>query len=173
MNARIVAFLLAGGLAASLYAQFVSKGAERSVEQQAEPQQETSSTNASRHTMSCEVPELAELALDPDQEERVLAMCQQCDRRTSDLSDVIETKEEELTEALSAGELDCGRVRELARELGDARSEMLMECVEAVISVRETLRPEQRACLERCCETGCKEAPPAGSSSEENPVDGE
>ena len=153
MNARLLAFLLAGALAASLYAQFGPGSPRRQG-----PASDTSAVDlggASGAPEDCRLPALEELALDPEQEALMLSTCRQCNRRASDLAEVIAAKEKELKEALSADEMDAEHIRELAHELGQARAQMLVDCVEAVISVHQSLDLQQRACLGSCRTKGC------------------
>ena len=146
MKLRLLSCALTGALAASLIHQYQAPSP---------PAAARPALPRRVHEVDCRPADIEALGLDLEQAQLVRQVCTDCDLRTASLSERIESKEQELSAALASEEVAADQVRELARQLGQLRAQLIEQCVESVLRVRGTLSEEQLQSLESCCQPSC------------------
>jgi hypothetical protein len=131
MNQPWTTWLLAGALAASLTWQLWPARAPASC---------------------CDPLDLGFLELSEEQRRDLAAWKQDAADRSCTADSEAQTELAELVRAMRDPATPPEELRELAREVGDARARSLEACVESIVQVRRVLTEEQLgALLERCC----------------------
>ena len=104
---------------------------------------------------ACEIDSTA-LGVSDEQERRLTAICNPDCGRAEELGALADAKQAELERLLASPDLEPAAARALAREVGELRARSVEACVEAVLSVREVLTPDQTAALLESCREGCR-----------------
>jgi Spy/CpxP family protein refolding chaperone len=141
MNKTILAWLLAGALAASLSWNW------RQLEAR-------TSAGVDCATGSCSIEGL-ELA--PEQRAALEELCARSCRESDRLEREADELQRELLAGLAKPEVDAEASRHLADEVSELRRRSLRSCIEGILEVREVLTPEQiAAMLGNCEQASCK-----------------
>lgn len=138
MTARLLAFALAGALAASVAVNLRSAPAAPPACSLCAPP----SAAAVQDCIDC-------LALSAEQREALLQQCSSCCGDANDLEPRIADLRRELLAALREQPVDAAAVRVLGRRLAALRGDSIVAGVEAALRVRALLTPAQVATLEQ------------------------
>jgi Spy/CpxP family protein refolding chaperone len=137
MTARLLAFVLAGALAASIAVNLhLLRGRQ--------PACPLCSPPSAEEVQSC----IECLALTPDQRAALLQECSSCCGDSSTFEPRIAALRRALLAAMRARPVDAAAVRALGKELAALRGEAIVAGVEAALRVRALLTPAQIATLE-------------------------
>jgi len=103
---------------------------------------------------ACTTLDAAPLALAPEQERALDALCQESCRSADRLATRADERERELLGALASGALDEAGAEARVAEVAELRRASLAACVEGILAVRAVLTPEQVGRLLQQCPPG-------------------
>jgi hypothetical protein len=102
-------------------------------------------------------PALQQLDLTPEQQRVLSQWNDQACSASEDFEALASKRSDELFLMLGSPDLDPGKARALAAEVGTLRGRALQNCVDSIVAIRQQLRPAQvELLLKTCCQPGHK-----------------